>query len=406
MAVRSDFSLELQLEATQKEASVEEVRAAIESVLQHMRSGRNRNRRGGKPLVTLLEQARSAAAQSQEWQVVRLIQDSLDYAEGRILSPDFEERYRIFQNGKRKELYRDYVARSAWIANEYSADAIQEYLEKQPDATATDLISYFRSLSGDALFMDAPDNRPGRYRLLRGRAEMAVWLERVMLERIDVEHPREAAKRIVMSPEALNVLASDEDGLMLLKAKEIQRRSSGLAALRKAAEDPLASELDLQRALQGQHWIFGGKFVGEVAHRRFVPGDELDLPLIRGDGSLHIVELKRSMSLGTPMLKRYRNAWVPTSVVHDAVGQAVNYLVGLDENRGRIRKEFGIETRRASAIVLIGHPASHPDIPEEEINDALRTLNTHLNRVEVLTYKELIESAERSLGDPLTSATV
>jgi hypothetical protein len=85
--------------------------------------------------------------------------------------------------------------------------------------------------------------------------------------------------------------------------------------------------------------------------------------------------------------------------VHDAVGQAVNYLVGLDENRQRVRDEFGIETRRASALVLIGHPALQPQVPEDEINETLRIFNTHLNRVEVLTYKEFVDNAERSLGN-------
>jgi hypothetical protein len=84
--------------------------------------------------------------------------------------------------------------------------------------------------------------------------------------------------------------------------------------------------------------------------------------------------------------------------VHEAVGQAVNYLTGLDENRERIRADFGVETRRASALVLVGHPALHPEVPEEEVNEALRTFNAHLTRVEVLTYKELVDNAERSLA--------
>ncbi|MFB7295580.1 hypothetical protein [Streptomyces rubiginosohelvolus] len=84
--------------------------------------------------------------------------------------------------------------------------------------------------------------------------------------------------------------------------------------------------------------------------------------------------------------------------MHDAVGQAINYLVGLDENREKIRRELGIETRRASAVVLIGHPEVQPDVPEQDINEALRTFNSHMSRVEVLTYKELIDNAERSLG--------
>ncbi len=105
------------------------------------------------------------------------------------------------------------------------------------------------------------------------------------------------------------------------------------------------------------------------------------------------------------LVKRYRNAWVPTAEVHDAVGQAINYLVALDEERHEIRSKFGIETRRASATVLIGHPGSQPDVPEEEIYDALRTMNSHTSRVEVLTYKDLIDSAERTLKGTVCPGT-
>ncbi|MFF2716615.1 Shedu anti-phage system protein SduA domain-containing protein [Streptomyces sp. NPDC058011] len=111
-------------------------------------------------------------------------------------------------------------------------------------------------------------------------------------------------------------------------------------------------------------------------------GDEIDIPLIRGDGSLHIMELKRAMSLRKPLVKQHRSAWVPTADVHDAVGQAINYLVGLDDNRQRIQRQLGIETRRASAVVLIGHPAVQPDVPEQDINEALRMLLTGLDRRE------------------------
>jgi hypothetical protein len=46
-----------------------------------------------------------------------------------------------------------------------------------------------------------------------------------------------------------------------------------------------------------------------------------------------------------------------------------------------------------------------PDVPEEAIYETIRTLNTHLARVEVLTYKELIDNAERSIGGPLEPAS-
>ncbi|MFF2250349.1 Shedu anti-phage system protein SduA domain-containing protein [Streptomyces sp. NPDC058142] len=375
-----------------------QARAALASAHKHMKSGKGGYRRGGKVLIQLLEAARQRAADSGEWQVVRLVQDSLDYAEGRILQPDFDERYRLSQDGVRSERLRKHVGNILSINYRYIAEAGREYLEEHPNATVDDLIAYFGTLSEDARFLDAPEERPGRYRLLRGRAEKIVWLERVLQERVDVEDASEAAHRIVTSPEAVTLLAADKEGQMLLRAAELNRRSTGLVALRKVVEDPTASELDLQRALEGQHWIFGGRFVGEAAHRRLVPGDEVDIPLIRGDGALHVVELKRASSLAGNLVKKYRGSWVPTAEVHNAVGQAVNYLVGLDENRHRIWEEFGIETRRASAVVLIGHPSVQPSVPEVSINEALRTLNTHVNRVEVLTYKDLIDNAERSLG--------
>lgn len=398
MRVRADFSLDLQLKRVLSEVVHPEVKEALVSARKHLNSGRSGHRRGGKVLVQVLEAVRQRAADVGEWQVVRLVQDSLDYAEGRILQPEFDERYRLFQDGIRNKRLGEFVGNILRNNFRYIADAGRDFVNEHPEAGLDDLIAYFASLSEDARFLDAPEDRPGRYRLLRGRAEKAVWLERVLRERVDIEEPAEVAHRIATSAEAVAFLAADTNGQMVLRAAELRRRSAGLAALRNVVEDPTASEYTLQRALEGQHWIFGGRFVGEAVHRRLVPGDEVDIPLIRGDGALHVVELKRAASLAGPLVKKYRGSWVPTAQVHNAVGQAVNYLVGLDENRNRLRDELGIETRRASAMVLIGHPLVQPSVPEESINEALRTLNTHVNRVEVLTYKELIDNAERSLG--------
>ncbi|WP_354383454.1 Shedu anti-phage system protein SduA domain-containing protein [Streptomyces sp. PvR034] len=400
MDIRADFALDLQLDAVRKEAVDEGVRAAVDAVTGHMNAGRGRGRRGGRALLDLLGEARARAAGAGEWQVVRLLQDSVDYAEGRILKPEFEERYRLFQGGaERSDILRDYVGTTLWVGGQVMASKGKEFLAERPDATAPELLEHLRSLGEDGRFVEAPADRPGRYRIPRGRAEMALWIERLLRrERIEVADPEAEARRIAASPEALALLASDRDGRLALRAAELQRRGRQLAALRVVAEDRGAREADLQRALEGQHWIFGGRYVGEAVQRRLVVGDEVDIPLIRGDGSLHVVELKRSMSLAGPLVKRHRGAWVPAAEVHDAVGQAVNYLVGLDENRERLRADFGIETRRASALVLIGHPAAQPEVPEREVNEALRTFNAHVTRVEVLTYKELIDNAERSLG--------
>ncbi|MFE9145765.1 Shedu anti-phage system protein SduA domain-containing protein [Streptomyces tubercidicus] len=400
MDVRSDASLELQLRSIRDETEHPEVGAAVLAVLDHIVSAPSGRRKGGKALVALLGDARRQAAEANEWHVVRMLQDSVDYAEGRIQRPDFDMQYHLFQRRIPDETYRKFVADALVNRFRFVSEMGRKYLSDHPEADAEAVLSYIDSLELDARFINPPTDRSGRYLLLRGSAEYFVWMERVLRDRIDIADPEEAATRIVTSPDALALLAADADGQTLLRAAELRRRAAGLDVLRTVAEDRSATEADLQRALEGQHWIFGGRYIGEAARRRLTPGDEVDIPLIRGDGALHVVELKRSMSLGGPLLKRYRNAWVPTAAVHDAVAQAVNYLVGLDENHQRIREEFGIESRRASAVVLIGHPALQPEVPEHEVNEALRVFNTHINRIEVLTYKDLLGNAERSLGEP------
>ena len=386
-------------EVVAKEAVDGSVKEAVRAVFTHMHSGRSRQRRGGREIVRLLEGVRAAAADAGEWQVVRLVQDAIEYAEGRILLYDFEDRYRLFADGKRRESHTGALASVTKAMHRWLYDSGQEFLAEHPEAGIEDFLEHFRAQGEDALFLQAPEDRPGRYVIPRGRADITLWLERIIRSgRIDVMDPAVEARRIVASPEALALLAADDQGRILLQAAELRRRAARLKELRTVVEDRTAAEADVQRALEGQYWIFGGRFVDEAAHRRLVPGDEVDIPLIRGDGALHIVELKRSMSLKGPLVKRYRDAWVPAAQVHEAVGQAVNYLTGLDENRERIRADFGIETRRASALVLVGHPALHPEVPEEEVNEALRTFNAHLTRVEVLTYKELVDNAERSLA--------
>ncbi|MER6419432.1 Shedu anti-phage system protein SduA domain-containing protein [Streptomyces sp. NPDC001137] len=405
MAVRSDMALEWHLrDVVAKEAVGETVKEAVQAVLKHMHGGRSPKRRGGRELVRLLEEVRGTAAGVGEWQVVRLVHDAIEYTEGRITRYDFEDRYRLFGDGRLRESHSGFLGNTMRAMHQWIFDSGREFLADRPEAGIEEFLEHFRAQGEDAQFLEAPEDRPGRYVIPRGRAETMLWLERILRSRrIDVVDAAAEAQKIVTSPEALALLAADDRGQILLRAAELRRRSARLKELRTVVENRTATESDVQRALEGQYWIFGGRFVGEAAHRRLVPGDEVDIPLIRGDGALHIVELKRAMSLKGPLVKRYRNAWVPAAQVHEAVGQAVNYLTGLDESRERLRADFGIETRRASALVLVGHPALHPEVPEEEINEALRTFNSHVTRVEVLTYKELLDNAERSLAgeDPV-----
>lgn len=257
MPVRADRSLQLRLEQTAKIATAAE--EPVTAVLRYLQSGRTSKLRGGQRLVKLLETARQRAAEEREWDVVRGLQESIDYATGSV--PE--------------------------------------------DADPHDLTE-----------------------------------------------------------------------------------------LRQAIEAPDTTEDELRKALAASPWIFGGRHIDV---RLLLPDSRSDLLLIRGDGSMRLVVVRPAMRI-PGLITRNRGGWSLLPEVHDAAAQAHSYLVSLDENRDWVREKFGVDTRRAGATVLIGHPAVQPHIQEEQINEVLRRFSAQHTRVEVITYKELADSAERSLS--------
>jgi hypothetical protein len=124
------------------------------------------------------------------------------------------------------------------------------------------------------------------------------------------------------------------------------------------------------------------------------PGNEVDIALVRPDGVLHVIELKRA---NVSIVKEHRSTPIPTASVHDGVMQVSNYLRDFDEQRSCILHDYGLDVRRAGGTVVIGHPQFDPSFSEREVNETLRTYASQLSRIDVITYKQLIDSARRAL---------
>lgn len=237
MNVRADWPLELVLVRAAQESTSPEVKDAIDAVVRHVNSGKGGQRRGGKALIRSLEVARLRVCEESEWQTVQLVQDAHDYCTGRTLRPAFGERFRLFEDGSRSEANRGMVS-GIFAALAQGIQSIgRELLHKGEARTAAEFFAALTSVLQDGKFIDAPDDRPGRYRIVRRTAETALWLERVFRDRIDIEDAADAARRIVMSPDALTVLANEDAGMHLLKAVELKRKSESLAEIRRVIDD-------------------------------------------------------------------------------------------------------------------------------------------------------------------------
>ena len=209
-----------------------------------------------------------------------------------------------------------------------------------------------------------------------------------------------SAKPIAVSidevpPDVVEEISEIPGSELIAQAVQWRRRRSSLARLRTVIESPQSTERDIHKELKQQTWIFGGRYVKEIARRRLTTTDEIDIPLLRGDGSLHVLELKKAVIPN--LVEPLRSHYAVGTEVHRAVSQAVNYLRSLDENRALILAEHGIECRRTFATVLIGHPKfiDHAHDPAE-VAATLRTYNAALSRIE--TASELGAAHAADLG--------
>lgn len=266
------------------------------------------------------------------------------------------------------------------------------YNFERPDRTwacEDDQIDRVRGLLADAF----PET--GLYVRVQSGADVAGLIEALAAGQVDVASIAGLVQALVAVPGVTEALVGTDLARMFSSVIERSRQQAGLERLRDAVEDPASSEQDLQSILEEHWWVFGSRYVGASTRRKLTLLDQFDIPLIRADGALHIVELKKAHY--SKLLVPHRKHVALGPEVHFAVSQAQNYLAALDRQESLIRAELGLDCRRAFATVLIGHSMHCDGYSWTDVSDALRIYNSHLSRIEVITYEDLLAGAERAL---------
>jgi hypothetical protein len=197
-------------------------------------------------------------------------------------------------------------------------------------------------------------------------------------------------------------LTSTPTGLSAVEGAVIRDRRSVVARLQALALADEVNETAMHKAIGKRYWLFGGQYVGVADRRSLMPLDQYDIPLLCADGSLEVIELKGPE---VDIVRWHRNHLIVTDEVHEAVSQCLNYLRSLDEVGPALtmqyKSELGIDfdLRRAKGIVIVGHPdrASRSGASKVQVEQTIRSYNAHLSRLQVLTYADLLDSAERTL---------
>jgi hypothetical protein len=380
--IRSDSYTKYLLEIIQELAATDELKGHVKDIVDYVGYTRYR---GGTQLLDLAEFARREATKIGDVATVERLDDLVGHATGRIFSDDLNRKYQLTDNAREHSINSIELL----FPNVYhlALAQIEEFLTKHPQATRSDVVDHLRALSDLSIKIVESRDR-GNYRALRLETETQVRLAEIIAHRLEL--PELPVNETTGTP-----IQADQDLSLLVDAAQLQLRKRQVSDIRDVVEHQYSTEGHIHAAIRGSYWLFGGSYISEVPQRRrFAIHTEVDIPLLRPDGSLHVVELKRA---NISIIRRYRTGTIARSCVHEATSQVANYLRTFDEHRREILEQHGLEVRRATGTVVIGHPVFEPEFTEKDIAEMLRTYNSEKSRISVITYKELLDSAERAI---------
>lgn len=250
----------------------------------------------------------------------------------------------------------------------------------------------------------------GRWSVLNARATSQIRYFRRLFKQAAPAQKLDSVKVILdelagsqVDAETVAEALSDGEGDTLRElgaASRMVQCKRALAELEGLVEQG-ASEAEFQRLLEANAWMFGTEYAVLLNRRKWVRDDQQDFMLRRtADDYLEIVEIKtplggKSLFLPDPS----RHSMYARAELSQAVGQAIRYIEQVEGQRASIRLEDEEDPLKVQARVILGRDG------DAQQRKALRTFNSHLHRVEVLTFDHLVRIARRAIsmfsrGDP------
>lgn len=162
------------------------------------------------------------------------------------------------------------------------------------------------------------------------------------------------------------------------------------AHLKTLIDDPSTPEKSLQKHLMNNPWMFGSEYSKLLPRRTWTRDERLDYMLRRTvDGFLEIVEIKTPFADALFVHDPSHDSYYASSKLSAVVGQAMRYIEEVERNRDSILAKDGHDTLKIRARAILGRdgPARH--------QAALRNLNGHLHRIEIITFDQLLRTAAR-----------
>jgi len=185
------------------------------------------------------------------------------------------------------------------------------------------------------------------------------------------------------SPEAVKYIG--------VAARFVQYKSA-FAVLKSLIESSDDSESKYQNHLKENPWEFGSEYSEILDRRKWTRDDNLDFMLRRTvDNYLEIIEIKTPAVMPLFNYDKSHDSYYASAKLSQVMGQVYRYIEEVERNRDSIIAQDKIDPLKIRARIIIGVDGSEIE------QAALRTMNSHLHRVEIITFDQLLRVAKRTL---------
>ena len=176
-------------------------------------------------------------------------------------------------------------------------------------------------------------------------------------------------------------------------ASRIVEYTRALNELKALVNDPNTDEKVFQKHLEVNPWMFGSEYSELLPRKTWTRDDRLDYMLRKTvDDYLEIIEIKTAFEESLFLHDTSHDSYYPSSKLSPVIGQITRYIEEVERNRDSILAKDGTDTLKIRARAIVGRDGN------AEHQAALRNLNAHLHRIEIITYDQLIRIAERVLS--------
>ena len=166
---------------------------------------------------------------------------------------------------------------------------------------------------------------------------------------------------------------------------------NALQDLRDLVESQESSENQFQKILEDNPWMFGSEYSELLLIRKLTRNEEQDFILrCTTDNYIELVEIKTPLpNINLFNHDKSHDSYYQSAEVSKVLGQVQNYLEQIDAERHTIKARDGEDPLKVRAKIIIGRDG------DDEQKRALRRLNGHLHRIEIITFDQLLSIAQR-----------